>query len=330
MHSNGLTINDVNCFYSIEKNFQFFPKDLDKIFNNLEGIVIANAHIKEVHQNDLKPFTKLVHLGLHVNEIEIIDEDLFKFNPNLKMISLRDNKIKQIHSKVFDNLPHLVKLRLLGNQCIDKDSELSSKSAGDIIKLVKLQCTISEQLNIEKQIKNLENDVNHIKFEDYEANSTKIEENFTKIEAQIKDLGLPKSHDLSVMLENVKNVKIPFVVSLFKEIQNSSQKSSDDIHNYHASIVNLDHQVSAFQEDLESIKSEVYSNFQEILDNLDQMSDKIGQKVDEKFNEITKSMQTAQGQLFSMLNDKIKSIENGLNDFSLKCQENNNFKRGHS
>lgn len=326
-HTNGLNNNDVTCFYASDKNFQFFPKDLDKIFNNLEGIVIANANIKEVHQSDLKPFPNLIHLGLHVNEIEVIEEDLFKNNPKLKMISLRHNKIKQIYSKVFDNLVFLEKLRLLGNQCIDKDSQLSSSSVIDTIKHVKLQCTIAEQVNIENQIKILENYVNNFTIDSYDANKTKFEENYENVQTQIKDLDLPKTHELSVKLESIQNVKIPFVVSLFKEIQNLTQNSDE---NAKSSILNLNQQFSTMNDNFESFKSEIYSDFQELFDNLDEKFEKIEKNLVEKINDMAKNLQLAQGQHFSMISDKIKNLENGLNDFNLKCLEYHKYQNGHS
>jgi len=301
--------NDVNCFYADNKNFQFFPKDLDKIFGNLERIIIANANIREVHQGDLKPFTNLVYLALHINEIEIIEEGLFNYNTDLILISLRNNKIKYIHSKVFDNLPHLDTLRLLDNQCIDKDSQLNSTAVMETIKHAKLQCTIPEQIDIGMEIRALENDVNHFKLDDYEANNTKNEEKFNKIEAKIKDLGLPKTHELNVMLDKVHIVKIPFVVSIFKEIQ----KLREDLKASEASNQDLSQQMSTIQEELTSFKSEVFSGFKKILDKLDENSGKIEKEVAENVESMSINLQNAQHQALSDMNDKIKSLENSLN-----------------
>lgn len=311
-HETGMDNNDVNCFCAYDKSFQFFPRNLDKIFKNLEGIIIGSAHIYEIHQEDLKPFTNLVLFALQLNKIEVIEEDLFKYNPNLKYISLRDNKIKHIHSKVFDNLPQLVTLRLLDNQCINKDSKLNSTAVTVTIKHVKIQCTIPEQLDIGMEIKSLENDVNHFKLEDYEANNTKNEENFAKIEAKIKDLGLPKTHELNVMLDKVHIVKVPFVVSLFKKIQNSVQKSREDLKACEASNQDLSEQVSAIQEELKSFKSEVFLGFKQILDKIDEISGKIENDVAENIKGLSINLQNVQNQAFSDMNDKIKSIENSL------------------
>jgi len=311
-HNNGMNNNDVTCFIASSKNFQFFPKDLDKIFNNLEGIVIADSNIREVHQSDLRPFTNLVQLGLHINKIEIIEEGLFEYNTYLKVISLRNNKIKQIHSKVFNNLSQLVTLRLLDNQCINKDSQLNSTAVTETIKHAKIQCTIPEQLDIGMEIKSLENDVNHFKLEDYEANNTKNEENFAKIETKIKDLGLPKTHELNVMLDKVHIVKVPFVVSLFKEIQNSNQKLREDLKACEASNQDLSEQVSAIQEELKSFKSEVFLGFKQIFDKIDEISGKIENDLAENIENMSINLQNAQNQAFSDMNDKIKSIENSL------------------
>ncbi|KAL7013027.1 hypothetical protein ACKWTF_015158 [Chironomus riparius] len=300
-HDSRMNNNDVTSFQASDKKFQFFPKELDKIFNNLEGIVISNAQIKEVSQSELKPFTKLVHLSLHVNEIVVIAEDLFKFNPNLKMISLRDNKIKQIHSKVFDNLPHLVTLRLSKNQCIDKDSKSSPTAVQDTIRQVKLQCTIVEQVNIGMEIRALDKAINDFKLKDYEANNTEFKDNFAKTEAQIKDLGLPKTHELSKMLDEVYVVKVPFVVTLFKEIYNANQKS----------IQNLSQQVTKIQEDVKNFKFNVTLGILKILEKLDEKSEKPDKEIIEKIQEL----QLTQNQEISDISDKIKTLENDLDGF---------------
>lgn len=296
-HLSGMNNSFVTSFFSHDKNFQFFPKDLDKVFHNLKAVAIGLSHLEEIHKDDLKPFTKLIYLSLHFNDIEVIEENLFEFNPNLKVISLNNNKIKEIHSKVFDNLPSLVTLRLKENNCIGQISQLNSTFVSNVIKHVKLQCTVSEQIIIEKEIKALEKSINNFKLGDNENNSTESDENFTKIEAQINDLGLPKSHKLSKMLDEINVVKIPLVTSLFKEIYNSNQELSE--------------QVTAIQEDLESFKAEATLVLQKILEKLDEKSKKIDKETIDKITEL----QNAQNQKIADLNGRLESLENALNSF---------------
>ena len=103
-------------------------------------IRIAEGRIKEIHQSDLKPFPKLEYLDLDDNDIEIIEEGLFAFNPELIMIIFSENKISQIHANVFDHFTKLTYLRLNKNQCIDMTTANEGTSIQEIIQEVKAKC----------------------------------------------------------------------------------------------------------------------------------------------------------------------------------------------
>ncbi|KAL7013009.1 hypothetical protein ACKWTF_015148 [Chironomus riparius] len=116
---------DVTGIYSSSKKIEVFPRGLEKIFKNLKLIAIYYGRLTEVHQADLKPFTKLVYLSLANNDIKIIEEGLFDFNPKLAFISFAENKILQIHSTVFNNLKELRHLILEGNACTNRRADSS-------------------------------------------------------------------------------------------------------------------------------------------------------------------------------------------------------------
>lgn len=82
-------------------------------------IDINYGPLKEIHQSDLKFFPRLKCLELYHNEIEILEEGLFKFNPELEMIWLSSNRIFHIDPEVFDGLlGKLSYLSLDTNDCI--------------------------------------------------------------------------------------------------------------------------------------------------------------------------------------------------------------------
>jgi len=74
----------------------YFPRGLNKFFKNLKGIEIHSTGLKEIHQSDLKDYPKLINLWLWNSNLEIIEENLFEFNPNLEAINLNSNKISRI------------------------------------------------------------------------------------------------------------------------------------------------------------------------------------------------------------------------------------------
>jgi hypothetical protein len=106
-------------------NLGRFPTNIHEIFPNIETIVLATgANIKEISANDLKPFGKrLKTLFIGQNSFDVIDHDLFRYNPNLELISFYENKIRHIDDGAFDNLPKLTTFIMNGVKCADGRSD---------------------------------------------------------------------------------------------------------------------------------------------------------------------------------------------------------------
>jgi len=83
--------DNVTAFSVTIGQVHYFPHGLNKFFKNLKGIQIGNTGLKEFHQRDLKDFPKLMNLHLWNSNVEILEENLFKFNPNLDYIYLWSN-----------------------------------------------------------------------------------------------------------------------------------------------------------------------------------------------------------------------------------------------
>ena len=155
-HQGTKTNNDVLGFLAASKTIQVFPKGLEKFFNNIKLIHIYKCELKEIHQNDLKAFPHLVIFALSFNEIEVIEEGLFDFNPNLEYVLFYESKIIHIDSNVFDNLSKLRYFWFGSVPCVSKDIVNSRKEVLEAIKVVKSKCSNSQFLSLDRQIKNLE------------------------------------------------------------------------------------------------------------------------------------------------------------------------------
>ncbi|XP_070508768.1 leucine-rich repeat-containing protein egg-6-like [Chironomus tepperi] len=140
-HQIGKSNSDVGGFTVDSKTINYFPRGLEFTFNNLKLIFIKNCNLKEVHQEDLKPFPKLVELHLHVNALEVLEEGLLDFNPQLEYISFFNNKLVHIESNIFNHLCKLKFLYLQSNTCIDKKAENSISGVKNVIKSAQSQCT---------------------------------------------------------------------------------------------------------------------------------------------------------------------------------------------
>ncbi|XP_037042002.1 uncharacterized protein LOC119078538 [Bradysia coprophila] len=120
----------------------YLPTGIEKFFPNLIGLSVEQ-HLKEITKNDLEPFPNLKHVWLARNQLEVIEEDLFVYNPDLVYISLRQNFIKEIDSNVFDHLDRLSILELDRNECLN-DNAIGRYAVVQLIKQVKEKCTVEQ------------------------------------------------------------------------------------------------------------------------------------------------------------------------------------------
>ena len=129
-HISGLVIED--------KKTEYFPLNLGEKLENLLALRIKFGRLREVHQDDLKKFSKLIHLNLDENNIEALDDDLFEFNTELKLIWLSKNKIKSIGEPCFSELTKLSDLDLLDNTCTNE--RVKDAQVNQAISKIKQQC----------------------------------------------------------------------------------------------------------------------------------------------------------------------------------------------
>lgn len=121
----------------------YFPRGFETFFGNIKAIFIRNSNLKEIHQGDLKSFSKLVEIYLHENSLEVLEEGLFDFNLNLEFVSFENNEIAHIGPNVFDHLNKLRYLYFDSNSCINKFAYNSISEVKNVIQIVKSQCTNS-------------------------------------------------------------------------------------------------------------------------------------------------------------------------------------------
>jgi hypothetical protein len=103
-HKSGKKNSDLVGIMIYDKNTEYFPRGLEKVFTNLKSIDECYGYLKEITQADLKPYRKLVNLDLDYNSIEVLEEGLFDYNPDLQLIWIGNNKISHINSSLFNSL----------------------------------------------------------------------------------------------------------------------------------------------------------------------------------------------------------------------------------
>ncbi|KAL7019586.1 hypothetical protein ACKWTF_011173 [Chironomus riparius] len=135
--------NDVAGFAVKSQTVHYFPIGLHDTFKNLKLISIKKCGLKEIHQSDLKGFSKLTFLNLAFNDLEVIEKGLFDFNPNLKILGFYESKVTHIDFNAFDNLNKLTYLWVYAIPCINKDIYDSRVDVEEAIGIMKVKCVKS-------------------------------------------------------------------------------------------------------------------------------------------------------------------------------------------
>lgn len=201
-HQNSKDNSDINGINVDNGAIHYFPNGFDKIFFNIKLIYILNSELKEVHQSDLSPFSKLKELDLRGNQIEIIGEDLFEFNNELEYISFANNKIYHIHPDVFDNLIHLKYLKLRNNKCISRDVKDDLDEIRELISTLNLQCLSFEYRFLVEKIKVLE-------IATLVLNSGAFNAKIAELENKVRKSKFSHFNSFQNVLQNAKNVQTP-------------------------------------------------------------------------------------------------------------------------
>lgn len=250
----------VKSFLMTDSSYQmhYLPRGLNTIFQHLISIRINDAHLKELTTDDLAPFTKLVVLDLHNNDLEILEENVFKYNTEMLVICLVTNKIIHVGTNVFDHLSKLVTLGLSSNKCISS-SETTVNSMKVLINNVYLKCANASVLNT-KFIMNEE------ELENVELNKTN-----NVLRDQVKKLEVRKL--LQFELNNANRT--------IEEINKSNNMSTKEVNYLRSELQTLNDEVEMFQLELN------YCN--ETIVEVNKSNDACSKKMDYCRSELKKS-----------------------------------------
>lgn len=107
-HQQGKTNNDVNGihFFSHNLKLEYFPRDLHRLFPNLDAISIASCGLKELRRKDLKGLENVENITISRNNLVSLPLDLFADMPRLRWISFNESSLEFVDSKMFASLRH--------------------------------------------------------------------------------------------------------------------------------------------------------------------------------------------------------------------------------
>lgn len=98
------------------KKVKFLPTNLLSVFPDLIAIRVRNCSVTTVNDNHFKGLSKLKHLQLRQNKIELVVSDAFVDLVNLEVLSLSSNRIKTLGRNAFASLKALKTLYLYDNE----------------------------------------------------------------------------------------------------------------------------------------------------------------------------------------------------------------------
>lgn len=172
------TNDDVFGFRADNKTIEYFPRGLEKFFKNLRLIEIYYCPIKEIYQSDLKSLSKLNYLNIYESDIEVLEEGLFDFNPELIVLGINGHKLIHIDPNVLDPLTNLMYFWFGFVPCFHENISNSKGHIKEGIQKVKSQCTAPEFLSWDDKIKNLENNIKISTFDDFREKLESFEQSF--------------------------------------------------------------------------------------------------------------------------------------------------------
>lgn len=80
---------------NVETYPDFIPKGVELYFPDLQSLRWFRTNLSAISKDDLKPFPRLSVLYLPINQILVLDGDLFSLTPNLRWISFIQNQLEQ-------------------------------------------------------------------------------------------------------------------------------------------------------------------------------------------------------------------------------------------
>ncbi|KAL7011017.1 hypothetical protein ACKWTF_014054 [Chironomus riparius] len=199
--SNGL----VDGFHANRQIISYFPQGLDWFFPNLISLSVMRCGMKEIHQSDLKPYPGLRSLNMYDNKLQVLEQGLMDYNPNLEVVGFHGNRLVHIDPNVFDNLNKMTDLYVEGVPCIDKNTDTRDETLA-CVNIMKTQCVDPEFVDMNKQVKNLINESEILSPEEFIEKADMMEN-------VVADYEFSNFRPLSDSIKNLRSLKMDIPVS---------------------------------------------------------------------------------------------------------------------
>lgn len=291
-------------------------------------IEFKSCGLLEIHQSDLMYLTRLEYLDLEGNEVEVIEDGLFDYNPSMRFISISYNKIIEVHPEVFDHLTKLMYLYLERNKCINMNARDSSSGVKDVIKQIKLKCPSPGNLNSQQSSPRDEAGLMRmsLKLDNFGSDLRSCQNSILGLTRDLSSLEKSlkaSSSENSQRIQNLDN-KASSLEKLIQglnlqSVENKTtilEKNIEGLEAFNAetsqNLQTLEKALKTTDEDIKSFRTEVLSALQDILNKVEKNSEKSERKAVEKIDDMSTSLKASQTQAFMEINEKIRNLSADL------------------
>lgn len=117
-HLDGKRNSDVKALWVEWTKLEKLPTNIETFLPNLEVLLWAAGNLVAITADDLRPFPEMKFLSLHNNKIVSLDSDLFHHSPKLVRFEIFVNEIRNVGYDLLANLKELTAVQFSGNPCI--------------------------------------------------------------------------------------------------------------------------------------------------------------------------------------------------------------------
>jgi hypothetical protein len=220
------------------------------------------------------------------NDIKVVEQGLFDYNPDLVLISLSNNMIQQIHPDVFNHLTKLSYLNLKSNYCIDRNADNTLKEIKEIMQVMGNLCPYTSTTTTEKEVLT------------------------TTTSAWLESTEEPTIDQFQLKIQNIES-----------KLEKSNLESSEKYRNLTEKIEKVENALKNTDENIQNLKTEMIGAMQKILEKFEESSMRCERKTAEKIDAISLDLKATQNEAFTALNDRMNNLEAGLSILQSKMSE---------
>lgn len=144
-HQAGRSNRHVQSLMITNQNIGFVPRGIGKFFPNLESLHLSNAGVEDLSYYDIESLPMLRQLDLISNRIQVVQADLFWYNPRIQYVSFHGNPVRSVDASVFDFRYDLVTLNFPSTSCINANAANNRAAVINLVSRLNIECPPTTQ-----------------------------------------------------------------------------------------------------------------------------------------------------------------------------------------